>query len=394
MSVSAIELMAGAVSSALGPIRVTEVGKIKVGGKGAERQKRGGGGTWRMPESHDYFTVTTLARAPNGDLVQDSGVMEELLSKYADSDGRLRQLPIRLLSDDIDDVLQARFVWYGKSKPGAVSDGETVTWYYDPAEMKPYNPPKVEPWSPEMLKLTMRGTDNPLFKLHSNLSCVIHSEESRWGGVYKLRTTSVITFKQLYSTLLSISQLTGGVLVGMPLWLIVRPMVVSPKGQTTTVNVVHCELRGSDIKEIRNIAEAEAIHRNKFSTDIRRLQSQYRALLVAPGNEPPEEVEDIVSEFVPYAAGDAHESADDIENRIVDMKDQWKSWYKSSPHSPNENILDAYRDWVYSVTGEAFEHLVATSWNEQRISLCEQKLQDLRSVIEGEFSEVVSEPQV
>ena len=43
---------------------------------------------------------------------------------------------------------------------------------------------------------------------------MIAAKESRFGGVYKFRTTSIISFKQLYSSLLHIHQLTGGVLVG------------------------------------------------------------------------------------------------------------------------------------------------------------------------------------
>lgn len=293
-----LENILSTVTAKYGAPRPIELGKIKVGGLGQERTSARGT-KWRQPEKYDHFVVTTLTRNDEGRLINDGELMQTLVRDHGDRDGKVRQIPIRILSDELEDVLQARFVWYGKKSAGAVSDGQTVTWYYELGTMKPLNPPRVEDWRPEMLDLCLPGTENPIFKLHANFNCVIACGDSRFGGVYKFRTTSIISFKQLYASLLHISQLTGGVLVGMPLMMCVRPMLVKPKDSPTTVYVVHCELRGKDMQQIQTIALDQARFRLQFAGDLQKVQRQYRALLTAPGDEAELEAGDIAEEFQP-----------------------------------------------------------------------------------------------
>ena len=49
--------------------------------------------------------------------------------------------------------------------------------------------------------------------------------------VYKFRTTSRISASQLVGSLVQLQQLTGGVLRGLPLQLVVRPIRVTPDGK-------------------------------------------------------------------------------------------------------------------------------------------------------------------
>jgi hypothetical protein len=291
-------------------IRLTELGKIKIGGLGAERSKSGGGGTYRLPVKYDHFIITTLQRGPDrngarGDLLPDETLMQTLAETLGDpGDGKLRQIPIRVLSDDIDDVLQAAFVWYGGKTVCARSDGKEVTWFVDidasarAGKVVRLREPRVEAWKPEFLELAGSG-GNKLFKLHAVLNCVIAAKESRWGGVYKLRTTSLITFKQLYASLLHIHQLTGGVLVGMPLMLVVRPVQVAPEGKPTTVYVVHVELRGAELMDIQRQALTQAQWMLENRQQLLSVRTQYRKLLVGPGMESQEESGEIAEEFQP-----------------------------------------------------------------------------------------------
>lgn len=274
-----------------------ELGKIKIGGKGAERQKQGGG-TWRLPEKHDYFTITTMNRSAKGDLVVDDALMQDLLGNYGDKDGKLRQIPIRLLSDDIEDVLQSAFVWYGGKTIGARSDGVRVTWFNDPQNGRRYKEPIEDKWDTACLDMKDSKGKN-IFKVHTNLSCVIAASESRWGGVYKFRTTSVISFRQLYGGLAHIHALTGGILAGMPLVLAVRPIQVSPEGTAITVHVVHVELRGKDLQQLQNQAADLAKFRLTFAKQIETTKQQYRKFLELPGVESPEDAKDIAEEFAP-----------------------------------------------------------------------------------------------
>lgn len=278
--------------------RLVELGKIKIGGLGAERTAASGN-KYRVPQKQDHFTITTLQRLPNGDLMPDKALMDSLIAEHGDADGKLRQIPIRLLSDDIEDVLQVAYCFYGKKSCGARSDGKTVTWYIHPETFKPLEEPFEEPFTPEHLERRFR--DAPMFKLHSVFNCVIAAKDSRWGGVYKFRTTSVVSFKQLYSSLVHIGQLTGGVLINMPLMLRVRPLQVSPNGQTTTVYVVHVELMGRELFEIQQLALTQAQYKTTFREKLQIAQRQYRALLTGPGQESNGEASSVADEFHPDA---------------------------------------------------------------------------------------------
>jgi hypothetical protein len=281
-----------------GPMRLNELGKIKIGGLGDARQKASGTGTYRIPQKYDHFTITTLNRNASGNLVPDETLMKQLMADYGDPDGKLRQIPIRVLTDDINDVLQTGFVWYGGKTIGARSDGEKITWLNDPNTGKKLAEPFEEPWDSAFLDYKdSRG--NPLLKLHSVLNCVVAAKESRWGGVYKFRTTSIITFKQLYASLMHIHELTGGILRGMPLVMVVRPVQVSPNGTATTVYVVHIELRGAELMQVQQQALQQAAWQLENRQKLLDVRRQYQKLLVAPGHESAEEAADITGEFHP-----------------------------------------------------------------------------------------------
>ncbi len=281
--------------------RVCELGKIKIGGLGEERQKSSGSGTYRMPEKHDCFTVTTLHRDAKGDLIPDAELMASL-KDMADPDGKLRQLPISLLSNDLEDVMQAAYVWYQGKRLAGRGDGKTLTKFFDLGRQQWLATPDVRPWKPEYADLT--GPDGKkLFKLHVTLNCVIAAPSARWGGVYKFRSTSQITAEGLYGSFTQLRLLTGGQLRGLPLRLVVRPIQVSPEGKPITVYVVHAELRGPDLQAIQTLALERAKHEIDNAKQLGELQQQYRALLAAPGDrETEEEQAEVAAEFHPEPA--------------------------------------------------------------------------------------------
>ena len=279
--------------------RLTELGKIKIGGLGAERSKSGGNGTYRLPRKDDFFTITTLNRKPisqtddKGDLVPDSILMDSLIPRFGDSDKKLRRLPIYVLSNNIEDIMQSAWVYYVGKKCVARSDGVNITWYFRNKQW--LEQPITEPHRDEIVQQKNNGY--PTFKLHTTFNCVIAAENGRWGGVYKFRTTSRITADQLYGSLIHVAGLTHGQLAGIPLMLVVRPMQVSPDGKPTTVYVCHCEIRGSDMMAIQKQAAQIARVRAQNFAEVRQFESQYRKMLSLPGGESPEEIADISSEF-------------------------------------------------------------------------------------------------
>ena len=162
----------------------------------------------------------------------------------------------------------------------------------------------------------------PLFKLHTVFNCVIGAQEAHWGGVYKFRTTSIITSRQLYSGLMHLSQLTNGILVGLPLYLLIRPVQVSPDGKATTVYVVHVEMRGKDMSAIMDRAVIMAKMLVERSTEMRSLGATYRKMLVAPGFEPQDEQAEINQEFQPETTGDeaAPPDKDEFWSQVIAAK--------------------------------------------------------------------------
>lgn len=280
--------------------RIVELGKIKIGGKSAQERASRSGGTWRAPVKFDHFVVTTMQRGDGGDLVPDAELLAELARDgYADPDGQVRRLPIQLLSNEIEDVLSVTYLRYRGKKIEAKSDGVTVIRYLDKRNGEPLPAPEVTDWKPEYADAKdAKGV--PLFKLHSTLSCVIASRKARWGGVYKFRTTSRISADQLLSTLTALRSLCNGVLMGLPLNLVVTPRTVNPNGQTSTVYVVHVELRGGDMQSV--MAKAQEVARFQLDNreQITRTQAEYRRLLQAP--ESIEETEAAAGEFHPEEA--------------------------------------------------------------------------------------------
>jgi hypothetical protein len=289
---------------------LAELGKIKIGGKGEERPTKSGG-KFRLPEKHSYFTITGTDRDSAGDLKVDDTLMKRLLEKHGvevteDKKGvktttrRLREIPIALLSDSIEEVLQASFCFYDGRALVARCDGETCVWYRD-AKGNAIPEGKAVPCNKEHEKL---GADSkPRFKLHAKFLCTIADGDARWGGVYALRTTSKISLEQLFGTLQHIKALTGGILAGLPLRLVVRGIEVAPEGKSSTVYVVHIELRGTDLNAVQQQALQMAQVRLKNAKELATVGQQYRALLSAPGeNEDPEEQADVAEEFHPETA--------------------------------------------------------------------------------------------
>jgi hypothetical protein len=288
--------------------RLCELGKIKIGKKDDQIRKTSGGREWRAPQKLDHFLVTTLERDAKGDLKVDEPLLRKLAEATGSKDGKVREISISLLSDDIDEILTASYCWYDSKRIAARCDGETCLWYRDnKGNAIPQGRPV--PCKGEHLELKDEK-GNPRFKVHATLNCVIAAGDARWGGVYKFRTTSRITLEQLYGSLQHLQLLTNGILSGLPLRLVVRPIQVNPTVNGTptssTVYVVHVELRGPDLSAVQQQAIQIAHTRNANVAQLRAAQAEYLKLLKAPGeDEGEEEQEDVAAEFHPGAENGA-----------------------------------------------------------------------------------------
>jgi len=308
-------------------VRVTELGKIKIGGLGEARSSKGGG-TYRMPRKFDHFVITTMNRGADiggarGDLTPDEALMIQLKedARFCNEAGNLVRIPIYVLSNEIQDIMQSAFVWYsGKTVAArAVVDytldepaPQSVTWFYNNKDGHRLPTPLTEVWDEDFRTLT-DSKGYALLKFHTTFNCVIAAREAHWGGVYKFRTTSVISAKQLYSGLMNLSILTNGVLMGLPMQLFVRPIQVSPDGKATTVHVVGVEMLGQDMKEIMDRALDMAKVMLTRGEEVRRIQVQQRKMLVAPGFEGGADAAEINEEFQPETAAELPDGEPDAE---------------------------------------------------------------------------------
>lgn len=298
--------------------RVLELGKIKIGGKGEEVMSRRNV-AFRPPVKHDHFTITTLQRDQNGDLVPDDELMATLAQQQGVNLDQITEIPIALLSDDIEDVMQSAYVYYvGKHRIAQSDGGDMVTWYGDPRTNPPtmFDKPREGPNVERYVQTKMLGEGDRavrMFKPHGIFSCVIAAGESRFGGVYRFRTTSIITIEQIYSGLAHIKELTRGSLRGVPLRLVIRPLQVAPKGIATVVYVVHVEMRGQDLTAIQQQVLAARQLELQTSKGLLDIHRQYKALLRAPGaaDESDDEQAEAQSEFHGETA---------VPGEVVDLK--------------------------------------------------------------------------
>ena len=279
------------------PIRLAEVGKIKIGGKGEERQSKGGK-SYRLPRKDSFFTVTTLERTEQGkgDFMPDPAVMAELGAEP-------KELDVLLLHDDPDKNLQSKLSYYVGQTQWCVGDGETGYRRNKNEEAK-----GVEQWDPMKCPCELRTDKDRKNKCKSTfVLSVMLPKSPKVGGVYKFRSTSEISLINLQSSMAFILGATNGILAGVPLKLVLQPQTVTPKGIITKVYVVNLIFPGLISELVGNAAGIAEQRKVGFQQTLKLRQQLDRLLLAPPLNETDE---DIADEFFP--------DEDVIEGEIVD----------------------------------------------------------------------------
>lgn len=305
---------------------LAEGGKIKIGGLGGKRLKRGGdksnpGDWYRLPVKYSHFLVTSTARDDAGDFVVDMGVMESLRSFGAnggeaeiDRGGRrmrvpyIREIPIILHSDEIDEVFPTAYAMYSGRKLACRGDGETATRWKVQAGVRT-DETKQMACPCEFLGAKGRTVCKPHGVLHCSINVQGHAVA---GAVHKWRTTSLISVQQMIGSLQQVLH-TVGTLRGIPLVLRLDDMEVSPEGASSTVYVCHVELRARDVQEVQRQALEAANLRAQVGAAV-----DYRALVSPPAgdDEDDEEQSDVGLEFHP----EPDQTAGDLKSRLKQMQ--------------------------------------------------------------------------
>ena len=263
---------------------LVERGKIKIGEKG-KMVTSAKGAKFQPPQKLDHFIITTTERGPDGNFLRDEAAHAVL----GDAPTRI---PVRLLYDDVELNYQSRFVAYEGRTLVRVCDGEICELRDDTSR--------------EEVPCLCAGKDpfaDGVCKPASVLSVVldINDSNSALGGVWKFRSTSYNTARGLLASLLLIQRVSGGLLAGIPLDLVVGPkQVANPKdGKQQTIYVVHMEYRGG-IEDLQNFGHQLAAQNASRLAQIRQIEVNARAMLTAPDLDIDDE--DTVPEFFPEQA--------------------------------------------------------------------------------------------
>lgn len=238
--------------------RLPELGQIKIGGKGQERQKKSGRGTYRVPVKYDHFLVTQRTRDPK----TDNLLRDEAVHRLPEVGATPTELDVRLLFDRPEQNFQFFLAAYDGRRQRCTGDGEqahdavhgeipcTCPWFkfHEGEYAGPPRPliKEVE-FQDDKGKTRTRKVPAPVCKPHGRLSVILEAAKS-YGGFYIFRTTSWETIRSIAAQLdLFLQQF--GFLAGLPLQLVMYPTTDTYEEdgalKTSTSYKVALVLRGS-----------------------------------------------------------------------------------------------------------------------------------------------------
>jgi len=282
-----------------------EVGKIKIGNKGAVR-KTTQGKEWQAPQKLDHFLITTLERGSDNNYVVDSRLQQKF------GGDNCKSIPVRLIYDDIGLNFATRYICYYGKTVFCSGDGETAQrLQQDKTTYKERSCP-CERQDPKFAGDVVNGqvkAGQGKCKINGILSVIIDGADSV-GGVWKLRTTSYNTVVGIMSSLALISRITGGRLAGIPLNLTVSPKTTQDPvaGSQVTVYVVGLTFAGN-METLRNTGYQIAMDEAKHGISMREIETraiQMISHVPAGGGMGDDDTLDVLDEFYPEEAQVVH----------------------------------------------------------------------------------------
>lgn len=273
---------------------LAELGKIKIGNKGAMRQSQSGG-TWQAPQKLDHFLITTMERGQDNNFVRD----EQLHRLFGESP---KSIPVRLIYDDISLNFSTRYICYYGKTVFCSGDGEcAMRLQQDRKTYKQVSCP-CERQDPKFAGDDGKGKGK--CKINGILSVIIDGAQSV-GGVWKFRTTSYNSVVGILSSLALIQRITGGRLAGIPLNMTVTPKTVQDpiQGSQQTIYVVGLSYAGG-MEELRSTGYQIAMDEAKHGISMKQLEQDAMLLLshTPTSGLGDDAVDDVVEEFYPEEA--------------------------------------------------------------------------------------------
>lgn len=261
------------------------VGRISIGRVVEKNGKR-------LPEKDDQFTLTTQIQTRDGWLLHP---LDEQLRKDAPG-GKLRSIPVRMLFDDPDLNLRAKYTLFDRQngRPLCVGDGETCRRQTEDGVQTLPCP------SPDKCPLAANGACKP----YGRLSVRVGDDED--VGVFVFRTTGYNSIRTLAARLRYYQALSGGVLAALPLALKLR-------GKSTTQShrapIYYVDLTTRDEETLEEAilgAQVVARERKERGIDQAALDEAARAGFgLAAFDFDEDEGVQVVEEFLPETVGDS-----------------------------------------------------------------------------------------
>ena len=281
-----------------------EVGKIKIGNKGAKRSSQGGS-DWQPPQKLDYFLLTTLERGADNNYVLD----KRLHQKFGE---KPKEIPVRLIYDDIGLNFATRYICYYGKTVFCSGDGETAQRLQSDKTTYKERTCPCERQDPKFAGDVVNGqvkAGQGKCKINGILSVIVDGADSV-GGVWKFRTTSYNTVVGIMSSLALISRITGGRLAGIPLNMTVSPKTTQDpiKGGQVTVYVVGLTFAGN-MDTLRNTGYQIAMDEAKHGISMKDIENRAMVLLShtpSGGGIGDDDTLDVLDEFYPEEAQLVH----------------------------------------------------------------------------------------
>lgn len=298
-------------------ISLFEQGKIKIGKKGAKKSSSKGT-EYREAIKLDYFIITTLERDVQDNFKIDSAAMKDLGKEPT-------QLPIELLFDDIELNFPTCYAMYSQ-KDGLLCRGDGETAITAKQENIVCNPD------------TCPHAQNKNCKPSGILSCRLPHLKTL-GGVYKFRTHSWNSIKNILASLQYLATLTGGVLAGLPLEL----RTEKKPTRFGLVNIVNIVFPGTQ-DTLADALEKEISRRQRLQIDVKNIETIARKTGVIEDDDDPI---DVAEEFFPLKEDGEYPSTAEM----------LEGWELAAPDTGNgENMpvqsqqKEKQKDWSIPVT--------------------------------------------
>ena len=335
---------------------LVELGKIKIGNKGAIRKSQSGS-DWQAPQKLDHFLITTNERGADNNFILD----DSLHKVFGESP---KQIAVRLIYDDISLNFATRYICYYGKTVFCSGDGEEAQRLQKDGSTKPITCP-CERQDPKYTGEDGKGKGK--CKINGILSVIIDGAQAV-GGVWKFRTTSYNSVVGILSSLALIQRITGGRLAGIPLMMTVSPKSVANPldGKQQTIYVVGLQYAGT-IDTLRDAGYQIAITEAKHGISMKRIEEDAMLMLAhkpVGGSGLGDDLDqDVIEEFYPEEAKPGvallvglKQEAEHVKNEMAKAQlDNIKTAPPLASITVEAEVISVGADQVNTSTGEVVE---------------------------------------